>query len=42
MQITAMFPDLKTVSVSVDPWAVEPAVESFYEMGAITVSTKED
>ncbi len=30
----------KTLSVLVDPWNVEAAVETMFEMGAITVTTK--
>jgi hypothetical protein len=41
MTITATYPDFKTVEVSVDKWAVDAAVESFYELGAILVQVKE-
>lgn len=42
MELTATYPDFKTVSVSVDPWVVTPAIEAFLECGAIFVTTKED
>ena len=42
MTVTATYPDFKTVEVSVDKWAVDAAVESFYELGAIAVYVRED
>jgi len=40
MTVVAMYSDLKTVEVSIDPWMADAVVESFYETGAIMVSTK--
>lgn len=40
MTVVAMYPDFKTLEVSVDPWQVDAVVESFYEAGAIMVTTK--
>lgn len=40
MTITATYPDFKTLTVEVDPWMVEATVESFYECGALFVTTK--
>lgn len=42
MKIIATYPDHKTLTVSVDPWAVKPAIESFIECGALFVITEED
>lgn len=42
MTVTATFATGLPVSVSVDVWAVDAAVETFFEMGAITVSTREE
>lgn len=42
MTITATYPDFKTVEVSVDTWAVDAAVDSFYELGAILVTVRND
>lgn len=39
MEIKAIFSTSpKNVSVSVDPWMVDSAVETMFEMGAIAVS----
>lgn len=38
--IIATYPDHKTVTVEVDPWAVDITVESFIETGALFVTTK--
>lgn len=32
----------KTLTVSVDPWNVDAAVETMFEMGAITVSVHDE
>ena len=40
MQVIATFADGKTVDVLVDPWAVDAATETFFEMGALMVSTR--
>lgn len=42
MQITATYPDFKTITVSVDDWQAEAVIESFYELGVLLVTTKED
>lgn len=42
MKITATYPDFKTITVSVDKWQVEKAVEAFYELGVLYVTTEED
>ena len=42
MTITATFADSTTVTIMVDPWMVESAVDTFFEMDAIAVTTKED
>jgi hypothetical protein len=42
MKIIATYPDHKTLTVSVDPWAVTSAIESFMETGALFVLTEED
>jgi hypothetical protein len=40
MEITAIFVGKPDLTVSVDPWAADAAVESCMEMGAIAVTTK--
>jgi hypothetical protein len=40
MDITATYPDFKTVTVSVDDWEADNAVEAFMETGALFVTTK--
>ncbi len=40
MEITATFATGTPVTVSVDAWNMEAAVETFFEMGALTVTTK--
>jgi hypothetical protein len=39
MEITATFANGNPITVLVDAWNVENAIESFFEIGAITVST---
>lgn len=41
MTVTAFFPDGTSTTVMVDPWAVEASVQTFVEMGALFVGTKE-
>ena len=40
MEITATFATGNPVSVLVDAWNMESAVDTFFEMGALTVTTK--
>jgi hypothetical protein len=40
MTVTAIFATGTPISIECDPWLVEAAVESFYDIGAIAVSTK--
>jgi hypothetical protein len=42
MEITATYPDYKTVTVSVDKWDTERVIEAFMELGVLFVTTKED
>ena len=42
MEIIGTFADSRKMSVLVDPWMVESAVETMFEMGAITVTTKSE
>ena len=41
MKVTGMI-DGKPLEVLVDPWAVDAAVETMFEMGATHVTTKEE
>jgi len=40
MTVTAIYTTGSPVTVECDPWIVNAVVESFYETGAIAVSTK--
>ena len=40
MEISAVMADGMALSVSVDPWNENSVVETFFEMGAITVSVQ--
>jgi hypothetical protein len=40
MEITGIFLGKPNLTVSVDPWAVDAAVETMIEMGALAVTTK--
>jgi hypothetical protein len=43
MEIIGYFPTAPLkMNVFVDPWMVESAVETMFEMGAITVTTKSE
>lgn len=42
MEIIGTFANAPQMSVLVDPWMVESAVETMFEMGAITVTTKSE
>jgi hypothetical protein len=42
MEIVATFADMTKMNVFVDKWAVDAAMETFMEMGAIYVSAKEE
>jgi hypothetical protein len=39
MELTGIFVGKPDLTVSVDPWAVEAATESLFEMGAIAVTS---
>jgi hypothetical protein len=40
MEITATFATGSPITVSVDTWQADAVAESFFEIGAITVSVK--
>jgi hypothetical protein len=40
MEITATFANASPLSIQVDPWAVNSAIDTFMEMGALTVTTR--
>lgn len=42
MEVIGTFANHPQMSVLVDPWNVEAAVETMFEMGAITVTTKSE